>query len=142
MEGVKALRTKMISDSADECDWAERRNRVFIVLAAEPRREIVRSLLDEPHERRLPLLEAAESPNQSMGTETFTLQLRHHHLAKVADSGYIRWESDPFCVQRGPNFEEPAFFIESVLESKDKIPSPLINNCIRSSLAENPVAIC
>lgn len=119
----------MISDSPGEWDWADRWDRVFNVLAAEPRREIIRSLLDEPHERRLPLPEATESPNQSMGTETFTLQLRHHHLPKLADAGYIRWESDPFCVQRGPNFEEPAFFIESVLESKDEIPSSLINNC-------------
>lgn len=119
----------MISDSPGEWDWAERWDRVFTVLAAEPRREIIRSLLDGPPERRLPLPEAAESPNQSMGSETLTIQLRHQHLPKLADAGYIRWESDPFCVQRGPNFEEPAFFIESVLESKDEIPTPLINNC-------------
>ncbi|NHN40270.1 hypothetical protein G9C85_01290 [Halorubellus sp. JP-L1] len=119
----------MTSDSPDEWDWAEGWDQVFTVLAVEPRREIIRSLLDEPHERRLALPEAAESPNQSMGTERFTLQLRHHHLPKLADAGYIRWESDPFCVQRGPHFEEPAFFIESVLEAKDEIPSSLITNC-------------
>lgn len=110
-------------------DWAERWDRAFTVLAAEPRREIIRSLLDVPRERRLPLPEAAESPNQSRGSETFTLQLRHHHLPKLAEAGYIRWESDPFCVQRGPNFEEPAFFIEAVLGSKDEIPVSLIKNC-------------
>lgn len=119
----------MTTDPPSELDWAERWNHVFTVLAVEPRREIIRSLLDEPRERRLPLPEAAESPNQSMGSETFTLQLRHHHLPKLTDAGYIRWESDPFCVQRGPNFEEPAFFIEAVLESKDEIPTSLINNC-------------
>ncbi|WP_276253208.1 hypothetical protein [Halomontanus rarus] len=119
----------MTIDPPRELDWAERWNRVFTVLAVEPRREIIRSLLDEPRERRLPLPEAAESPNQSMESETFALQLRHHHLPTLTDAGYIRWESDPFCVQRGPNFEEPAFFIEAVLGSKDKIPTSLINNC-------------
>lgn len=119
----------MVSNSPDEWDWAERWDRVFAVIAAEPRREIIRSLMDEPHGRRLPLPDAAESPNQSTGTKRFALQLRHHHLPKLADMGYIHWENDPFSVQRGPNFEEPAFFIKSVLESKDEIPSSLINNC-------------
>lgn len=116
-------------DPSVERDWAGQWNQVFDVLSAEPRREIIRSLLKEPQERRLSLPEAAASPNQSMDSETLAIQLRHHHLPKLADAGYVRWESDPFCVQRGPNFEEPAFIIQRVVDSVDEIPDSLINNC-------------
>ena len=110
-------------------EWADRWDQLFDVLSAEPRREIIISLLDEPQERRLPLPEAAESPNQSMDSETLALKLHHHHLPKLANAGYVRWEHDPFCVQRGPNFAEPAFIVENVLESRDEIPDSLMNNC-------------
>lgn len=64
-----------------------------------------------------------------MDSETLILQLRHEHLPKLADAGYIRWTDDPFCVQRGPNFEEPALFVEAMLGSIDEIPPSLVNNC-------------
>lgn len=112
-----------------DLDWAERWNQLFDALSAEPRREIIKSLIDVPQERRLPLPEAAESPNQSMDSETLEIELRHHHLPKLAEGGYVRWEGEPFCVQRGPNFAEPAFIVENVLESVDEIPQPLVNNC-------------
>lgn len=114
---------------ADEYDWADRWNQLFEVLSAEPRREILISLADAPRERRLPLPEAAKSPNQSMDSETLATRLRHHHLPKLADAGYVRWEADPFCVQRGPDFEEPQFILENVLESPDEVPHSLVNNC-------------
>lgn len=110
-------------------DWSESWNRLFVALSVEPRREIIRSLLNEPIERRLPLPEAAASPNQSMDSETLARQLRHHHLPKLAELGYIRWSSDPFCVQRGPNFEQPAFIIQQITGSVDEIPDSLISNC-------------
>lgn len=116
-------------DPSGEWDWAGQWDQMFEVLSAEPRREIIRSLLKEPQERRLSLPKAAASPNQSMDSETLAIQLRHHHLPKLAEVGYVRWESDPFCVQRGPNFEEPAFIIRAVLDSVDEVPDSLINNC-------------
>jgi len=83
----------------------------------------------ELKERRLPLPDAAESPNQSIDTETLCTKLRHYHLPKLAEKGYICWESDPFCVQRGPHFEEPAFILERVTESVDEYPERLLNDC-------------
>lgn len=113
----------------DEIGWADRWNEVFDTLSAEPRREIIISLLDEPKECRLPLPEAAESPNQSMDSETVAVHLRHQHLPKLTEAGYVRWANEPFCVQRGPNFDEPAFMIENVFESMDEIPESLVDNC-------------
>lgn len=113
----------------DDREWAARWDQLFEVLSAEPRREIVNSLLDEPRERRLPLPEAAVSPNQSVDHETLAIELRHHHLPKLADAGYVRWEEDPFCVQRGPYFDEPALIVETVTESMDEIPDSLMDDC-------------
>jgi hypothetical protein len=90
---------------------------------------IIFSLLDEPNERRLPLPDAAESPNQSVDSETLAIQLRHHHLPKLAEPGYVRWEDVPFYVQPGPNFDEPTLVVGKIAESADDIPESLVNNC-------------
>lgn len=102
---------------------------MYDVLSVEPRREIVISLLNAPPDAWLPLPEAAESPNQSMDAETLAIKLRHHHLPKLADAGYVRWDSDPFRVQRGPDFAEPAFIVENVFDSLEEIPDSLAANC-------------
>lgn len=119
----------MSPDAPRKWDWAERWDVLYEALSAEPRREILVSLHDAPKERRLPLPEAATSPNQTMDDETLAIELHHHHLPKLADAGYVRWESDPFCVQRGPNFAEPAFVIDVMFESLGDIPDSLFNNC-------------
>lgn len=110
-------------------DWSERWDEMFNILSAEPRRMILFALLNEPPGRRLPLPEAAESPNQSIDSEMLALKLRHHHLPKLVDMGYVMWEDDPFCVQRGPDFAEPAFILGLVNESIDDIPPSLVENC-------------
>lgn len=119
----------MSNSPTDDWEWAERWDQLFDVLSAEPRREIIKSLVDVPQERRLPLPGAAESPNQSMDAETFEVELRHHHLPKLAEQGYVRWDRERFCVQRGHNFAEPAFIMETVLESADEVPESLVANC-------------
>ena len=119
----------MSLDPSEDGGWAHRWDRLYEALSAEPRRMIISSLVDEPEERRLPLPAAAESPNQSTDAETLCVQLRHHHLPLLEDAGYVRWEREPFVVQRGPRFEEPAFLIELVTDSIDELPTPLIDNC-------------
>lgn len=115
--------------SPDEEKWADRWDQLFEVLSAEPRREIIISLRDAPPDERLLLPDAAESPNQSIDSKALAIKLRHQHLPKLADAGYVRWESEPFCVQRGPDFAEAVFIVEKVFESMDEIPDSLLNNC-------------
>jgi len=119
----------MAPDSSSEWDWAERWDQMFDVLSAEPRREVIGSLLEEPPERRLPLPDAAASPNQQTDRETLRVQLHHHHLPKLADAGYVVWGREPFEVWRGPHFEEPALIVGSVFDSVDEIPRSLVDNC-------------
>jgi hypothetical protein len=119
----------MSLDPSGNQDWAERWDQLYEALSAEPRRMIISSLLEEPQERRLPLPAAAESPNQPMDAETLSIQLRHYHLPLLAEARYVRWEQEPFVVQRGPRFEEPAYIIEMVTASIGELPAALINNC-------------
>lgn len=119
----------MVANPPDEPNLGDRWDQLLVTLAADPRREIIRSLLSAPRESRLPLPQTAETANQSVDSETLILQLRHQHLPKLANAGFICWTDDPFCVQRGPNFEESAFLIEAILESIDQIPLSLVNNC-------------
>jgi hypothetical protein len=125
--------------SGDDVSAPERWDRVLRAMAAEPRRLIVASLSDVPAERRLPLPETAMSPTFDIEPKKLEVQLRHHHLPLLADRGYVRWESDPFCVQRGPRFEEAAAFIEMVFDSADGLPDKLIDGCAElEAVTERP----
>lgn len=106
-------------ESATTCDpW----DRCLYQLSAQPRRQIVVSLLDVPDERRLPLPEAAITEPCSVDLEQFEVELRHHHLPKLANAGYVRWEEASFRVQRGPRYEEAETVMRLLLESSDRLP--------------------
>lgn len=90
---------------------------------------ILYSLRDVPDERRIPLPEAAMTPESSWDPEKASIRLQHHHLPKLADAGYIRWERNPFCVQRGPRFAEAEVLFTLIHESIGRIPESLITGC-------------
>lgn len=119
----------MVGHSYEQGGAAERWNQIYDVFTAEPRRMIIYSLMNEPEGRRLPLPEAAVPQHKSVDTESFRVQLRHQHLPKLADAGYVRWEADPLCVQRGPNFDEAATILKRVTEPVDGLPESLIADC-------------
>ncbi len=104
-------------------------DQLYKSLAAQPRRMMIFSLMKEPEGRRLPLPEAARSSSRPINFEQFCIRLRHQHLPKLADAGYIRWESDPFCVQRGPYFEEAALVIGKMTECTEEYPRRLRDEC-------------
>lgn len=107
----------------------ERWDRVLQTLAAETRRMVLISLLEAPGRRRLPLPAAADSPNLSTDEQRLELRLRHNHLPRLAEAGYVRWESDPFVVRRGPNFDEVEPALQMFLNAVDDFPRTLIDGC-------------
>lgn len=116
------------SDS-DGMTSVDRWDRVLRALLAEPRRQVVASLIDVPDERRLPLPDAADSGNLSISPQELSIQLRHHHLPVLANAGYVQWADDPFCVQRGRNFEEVEAVVSIIFASTDLLPQELIDGC-------------
>ncbi len=90
---------------------------------------IIFSLMKEPADGRLPLPDAARSASRELDTDDLTVRLRHHHLPKLADAGYIRWESDPLTVRRGPHFAEPALVVGKMTKSETRLPRRLRDEC-------------
>ncbi|MFC3959814.1 hypothetical protein [Halovivax cerinus] len=119
----------MTPDTPGERAWAERWDRLYDALSAEPRREVIISLLEAPPEQGLPLPDAAVSPNQTVDPDTLAVQLRHHHLPVLSDGGYVDWDRDAFVVERGPNFAEPAFVVDTLLQARAEMPTSLTDKC-------------
>lgn len=99
-------------------------------LSEQIRRQIITSLMEAPPERRLPLPNAALTENHSVTPDELIINLVHHHLPEMADADYIRWKRDPFCVRRGPRFEEPAGMMRALFSSKEQLPPSLRADCL------------
>ncbi|QCC47268.1 hypothetical protein [Halobellus limi] len=120
----------MATDTAGSGKTTERWDQLYEALASQPRRTIIFSLLKAPEDQWLSLPDAADSPMQPMDSQEPRIELRHHHLPKLADAGYVRWESDPFRVRRGPHFEEPGFVVSRMIEADEKYPERLREECV------------
>lgn len=107
----------------------ERWDNVFAVLDAEPRRQIVTSLLDS--DGSVPLPESAINPNAPADPEQLRLELYHKHLPKLAEYGFVEWEDDPLVAKRGPQFEKVAIVFEALHAHAGSIPDSLVVGCQR-----------
>ena len=119
----------MANEHSDFEKGTEHWNRLYDVLSAQPRRMIIFSLLKEPEGKRLPLPDAAESATHSRDGEKFRVALQHHHLPKLSEPGYVNWERDPFTVQRGRHFAEPALIVSKMTEATEEYPRRLRTEC-------------
>ena len=120
----------MAIDTSGSGDSAiDRWNQLHQILAAQERRMVIYSLLEVPQERRVPLPEAAMAPESSWDYEEMRIRLEHNHLTQLADAGYVEWDRDPFCVQRGPRFEEVEAVFDVIHDSIDTFPESLISGC-------------
>jgi hypothetical protein len=106
-------------------------NRVFDALTAEPRRQLIVALLDASPEQSVPLPESASNPNIPVDPERLRIELRHIHLPKLADAGFIEWETDPLVAFRGPKFEEAAVVFRALHSNAVEIPDSLVVGCQR-----------
>lgn len=107
----------------------ERWDQCFRAVAAEPRRQIITSLLDTPPTQSVSLPEGAMNPNLPADPETLRVKLHHNHLPMLAEGGYIEWESEPFEAFRGPQFEEVAAIFEALYSTASEIPESLVVGC-------------
>ncbi|WIV68320.1 DUF7344 domain-containing protein [Natrialbaceae archaeon AArc-T1-2] len=120
-----------VEPSRDGRRVAERWNRVFEVLSAEPRRQLLTTLADAPAGRHVSLPDAAVPPNGSVDHDRIRIHLRHRHLPMLADGGFVEWKRDPFRAWRGPTFDQAAVVLESLYARADVVPDPLVEGCHR-----------
>ncbi len=109
----------------------ERWDEVFRALSAEPRRQLVVSLLDSAPDESIPLPESAVNPNIPTDPNTLRMTLRHTHLPLLADMGLIDWQTEPLVASRGPRFEEVAKVIGLIQSSASEMPNSLVIGCRR-----------
>jgi hypothetical protein len=104
---------------------------VFKALSAEPRRQLIVSLLDAPPDQSVPLPESAEMPNVPSDPEVLRVELCHAHLPMLEDNGFITWETDPLVASRGPQFDEVAVVFDALHSEAAEIPDTLVIGCQR-----------
>jgi len=106
-------------------------NDVFEALSAEPRRQLVVSLLDAEPSESVPLPESAVNPNVPPDAETLRRELHHHHLPKLADLEFVTWDRHPLVASRGPRFDEAAVVFEALHSTATELPDSLVVGCQR-----------
>ena len=104
---------------------------VFRSLSAEPRRQLVVSLLDAPPEGSVPLPESAAMSALQSDPETLRTELYHVHLPILAENGFIRWETDPLVAFRGPKFDRVAVVFDALHSAASEMPDSLVVGCRR-----------
>lgn len=116
---------------------SERWDQVFRAVSAEPRRQVIGSLLDAPADEAVLLPESADSDHVQKSPEELRIDLYHRHLPLLADLGFIEWETDPLVAVRGPRFDEVAAVFEVLSSSATELPESLIVGCRRLERARD-----
>ncbi len=106
-------------------------NHVFEALSAEPRRQLIVSLLDAASGQSVSLPENAMNPNIPTDPEKLRQELHHIHLPLLADQEFINWETEPLVASRGPQFDEIAVVFDALHATATDIPDSLVIGCQR-----------
>jgi len=114
----------------DGAQVIERWDQVFRVVSAEPRRQLIVALLDEPF-GSVPLPESAINPAVPVDRDHLRQTLYHCHLPLLEQYEFVRWDTDPLAASRGPRFEEVAVVFESLHAAADALPDSLVFGCQR-----------
>ncbi|MCU4924600.1 hypothetical protein OB905_01185 [Halobacteria archaeon AArc-dxtr1] len=109
----------------------DRWDEVFRALSAEPRRQLVVSLLDRPDGDPAPLPECAVNPNVPIDAEQLRQELYHRHLPLLAEMKFVEWRDDPFEAVRGSRFDEVAVVFRSLYADAVELPDSLVVGCQR-----------
>ena len=99
-------------------------NRVFEALADQYRRQLLLALYESnPQDDRdldpLDLLEAGKTVDD---LDVDRLRLRHVHLPKLADMGFIEWDQESGKLSKGPNWAEIAPLLRLMHDHRDELP--------------------
>lgn len=55
-------------------------------------------------------------------SEIAEIELKHTHLPKLADAGYIEWDRETGRISKGPNFDEIEPLLELLENHADELP--------------------
>lgn len=119
-EGIMAAPT-----CQEENSIVEQRDRIFDALSAAPRRRLLVSLLESQQGEEVDLPEAAFPEDIDCGGQKHRSHLVHRHLPMLADYDFVRWQTEPFQVRRGPEFEALEPVVRTLAGRTEAVP-PLV----------------
>ncbi|KDE58983.1 hypothetical protein EL22_00925 [Halostagnicola sp. A56] len=109
----------------DETRVVEQRDRIFDALSSQPRRQLLVSLLEAQPAEFLDLPKVALARESAAEDHELRAALVHRHLPLLADYGFVRWETDPLRVQRGPEFDVLEPVVRTLAVRTETVP-PLV----------------
>ena len=109
----------------------EKWDAVFRACSAEPRRQLIVSLLDAAPEEAVSLPDHAMSPTVPQDFDSLRVDLRHSHLPLLERQGFVEWQTDPFEATRGPRFDHVGVVFEALHRNADAFPEALVAGCQR-----------
>lgn len=109
----------------EENGIVEQRDRIFDALSASPRRRLLVSLLESQSGEYVDLPEAAFPEETDPGGRKLRSHLVHQHLPMLADYDFVRWQTKPFQVRRGPEFESLEPVVRTLADRTEAVP-PLV----------------
>lgn len=102
---------------------------IYEVLSADPRRQLLHSLMNVGPGKSVPLPESAANPSAPPDAEHLRMELKHVHLPKLADQEFAVWDEDPFRASRGPRFEEVEAVFDALFSSVGDFPDSIVIGC-------------
>jgi hypothetical protein len=91
-------------------------------LANKYRRRVLVALLEhnpqDDDDRQIP----EDVPVESDELDRLLVQMRHCHLPKLAESGFIKWDRETNTIQTGPQFDEIRPLLELLQNHADELP--------------------
>jgi len=91
-------------------------NRVFDILSKTPRRQALFAIREGIVDNDADLLMRSSRKEEE-------IRLRHNHLPKLEQAGYIEWDQDTGSISEGPNFDEIKPMLELLETHADELPS-------------------
>lgn len=94
-------------------------DRIFDVLRAQDRRRVLCHLATGEHDRTVPLRETIPESRDPVAYRT---RMRHTHVPKLEEYGYVEFDETADAFRRGPDFDEIAPVVETLLSNRERIP--------------------
>lgn len=101
----------------EQTDQHRELDKILRALSAEPRRQLIDSLMDRLGNEPVTLPDAAIGTNmEPTNTKEFEMRLYHNHLPRLAEAGIISWDEkeNQRTATRGDQFDKAATILEEL----------------------------
>lgn len=113
-------------DEVSEASDKPSMDTVLDVLAARYRRRLLMALLEhnpqDDDDTQIPIDEALDEED----AKSLRIAIKHGHLPKLEELGFVEWSRDENLVRKGPRFEDVKPLLELMDDHADELPGEWI----------------